>query len=78
MINYVRLKGDTENKCISDNGWTWLEYNSGGWYVGEQVQASQQRLGLKVVERLYGSVCMSVSRLYIEHANQINISDNTN
>ena len=32
--------------------------------MGEQVQASQQRLGLKVVEKLRCSVCRSVNRLY--------------
>ena len=56
-------------KWISDNDWTWLEYNLGEWNVGVQVQASQQRFGPKVVGRLHCSVCVSVSRLYINNAN---------
>ena len=59
---------------MSDNDCTWLEYNLGGWNVGEQAQASQQRLGLKVVVRVCRSVCTSVNRLYIRNANQINVS----
>ena len=43
--------------------------------MGEQVQTSQQRLGRKVVERLHSGVCMSVKRVYIKNANQINISE---
>ena len=39
-------------KWMSDDDWTWLEYNLGVWNVGEQVQVSQQGLGWKVVERL--------------------------
>ena len=51
-------------KWISDNGWPRLEYNLGGWNVGEQAQALQQRLGLKLVEQIRCSVCTSVNRLY--------------
>ena len=35
------------------------------------MQASQRRLGQKVVERLRCSVCTSENRLYIKNANQI-------
>ena len=52
------------------------EYNSGGWNVGEQAQASQERLGRKVVERLRLSVHMSANILYTKNANQINFSAN--
>ena len=69
------LKENCE-KWISDNDWTWLQYNLVGWNVGEQAQSSQQRLGSKVVERLRCSVCTSVNRLYITNANQINSSAN--
>ena len=70
------LKEQTVKNWMSDDDWTWSEYNLGGWNVGEQEQALQQRLGGKVVERLRCSVCTSVDRLYIENANQINISAN--
>ena len=46
------LKRINCEKMDIQRNWTWLEYYLGGWNVGEQVQASQQRLGLKVVERL--------------------------
>ena len=51
------LKEEAVKKCISDNDCTWLEYNLGGWNVGEQTQASQQSLGQKVVKRHHCSVC---------------------
>ena len=53
------------NKRISENDWTLLENNLGGWNVGEQAQASQTRLGPEVVEPLHCSVCTSVNRPYI-------------
>ena len=61
---------------IFDNDWTRLEYKLGGCNVGEQVQAWQQMLGWKVVERLRCSVFISVKRLHIKNANQIHISAN--
>ena len=57
------LQEETLTKLVSDNDWTWLEYNLGGWNVGEQ--ASQQWLGRKVVERSSCDVCRSMNRLYI-------------
>ena len=50
MINYDLLKEEIVKKWISDDDWTWLEFNLGGWNVGEQAQSSQQRPGPKVVE----------------------------
>ena len=44
------LQEETMKKWISDNNWNWMEYNLGGLNVDEQAQASQQRLGPKVVE----------------------------
>ena len=55
------LKEETVKKKISDNNRTWLEYKLGGWNAGEQAQASQQKLGQKVVEPLRCSVCRSVN-----------------
>ena len=66
------LKEETMTKWISDNDWTWQEYNLGVWNVGEQ--ALQQMLGPKVVEWLRSGVCRSVNMLYIKNANQMNIS----
>ena len=36
------LKEETVKKWISDNDWTWLEYNLRGLNVDEQAQVSQQ------------------------------------
>ena len=74
MINRSLPKKDTVKKWISDNDWTWLEHNIGGWHAGEQ--ASHHRLCRKVVERLRCSVCTSVNRLHIKNTNQINIIAN--
>ena len=63
-------------KWISHDDWTWLEYNLGGWNVGQHTPASQQWLGLKVVEQLRSGVCRSVNRLCIKNANHINIGVN--
>ena len=35
-----------------------------GWEVGEQAQASQPRLGLKVLERLHCCVCTSEQAMH--------------
>ena len=63
-------------KLIFNKNCTCLEYNFRGWNVGDQVQAWQQRLGLRVVERLCSGMCRSVNRLCIQNANQLNISAN--
>ena len=55
VINHSLFRRDSE-KWISDNYWTWLEYNLGGLNVGKLAQASQQRLGRKLDERLHYSV----------------------
>ena len=65
MINHGLSKRRDSEKWISDDDWTWLEYNLGGWKVGEQTLVSQQRLGSKVVDQLLCSVCRSVNRLYM-------------
>ena len=70
------LKDEIMEKLISDNDLTLLVCNLGRCCVGEQAQASQQRLGQEVFERLRCSVSRSVYRLYIKSANQISISAN--
>ena len=74
MINRGLLKRTDRKEWVLKNNRTLLECNFGGCNVGEQAQASQQRLGSKVVERLRCDVCMSMNRLYIENHNQISIS----
>ena len=76
MINHSLFQISDREISSSDNDLTWLEYNLGGWNGSEQAQTSQQRLCLKVVERLRSGVCRSVNRLYIENASQVNIGAN--
>ena len=64
------LKQETMIKWISEHDWTWLEYNLGGWNVGEHM------LGQKVAERHRCSMYTSVNRLCTTNANQINICAN--
>ena len=56
MINCGLFKRNRQ-KFISGNNWTRQEYKLGGWNVGEQAQASQLRLGSKVIVQLHRSVC---------------------
>ena len=74
VINHGLSKKETVKKCISGDDWTSLEYNLGWLNVG--TQASQQRLGPNVVERLRCSVCTREQAIYVNNANQINISAN--
>ena len=64
-MNPGLFKEETVQKLIADFDWTWLEYNLGGWNVGEQ---AEQRLGPKEVDRRSCSACTSVNRLYIKNA----------
>ena len=66
MINHGLFKTRDREKWISNDDWTWLEYNLGGSYVVEQAQTSQQRLCPKVFEQLPYGVSSSVYRLHIK------------
>ena len=51
------LKEKVVKEWISDDDWTWLEYNLGGLNICVQAQASPQRLGTNIVERHSCSAC---------------------
>ena len=63
MIHHRLFRRRYCEKRISDEDWTWLEYNL-GWNVGEQAQTSQQTLGPKLVVNLVLDI--SVIFLYID------------
>ena len=60
------LKEETMKNWIVGDDSVLLENNLGGCNVGDQAQASKQRLCPKVVERLSCSVCRSLDRLYVK------------
>ena len=49
-MNRGLFKGRNHEKLMSYDDWTWLEYNFGGWNVGEQAHVSCLRLARKLVE----------------------------